>query len=92
MSSLAFNGLLITGFMVAGQVFINRSVGPGLRASAQGLLTVVNGVGMLLGHKLVGWVRDAAGGEMPPVFRVGASLTGVLLVLFLTTFRDPKEV
>jgi MFS family permease len=92
MSSLAFNGLLITGFMVTGQVFINRSVGPGLRASAQGLLTVVNGVGMLLGHKLVGWVRDAASGELPPVFRLGAALMGVLLVLFLTAFRDPKEV
>jgi MFS family permease len=92
MSSLVFNGLLITGFMVGGQLFVNRSVGPGLRASAQGLLTFLNGVGMLLGHKLVGWVRDAASGELPPVFRVGASLTGILLVLFLTAFRDPKEV
>jgi MFS family permease len=90
--SLLLNGLLITCFLVTGQMFVNRSAGPGLRASAQGLLTFVNGLGMLLGHKLVGWLRDASGGDLLLVFEVGAIVMGALLALFIIAFRAPNRI
>ena len=57
--SLCFNGVCIAGFFVAGQVFVNSRVHDGLRASVQALLTFVNGLGMLLGNLLFGWLRIA---------------------------------
>jgi MFS family permease len=86
--SLGFNGLCISGFLVAGQVFLNRQAHGGLRASVQALFTFVNGVGMLIGNLLVGWLRRCAGGELPQAFAVGAALTMILLMVFLVGFRD----
>lgn len=86
--SQVFNGLCISGFWVAGQMFVNRSAGGGLRASAQSLLTFVNGLGMLGGNLLVGWLRDWTGDDLPRVFAVGAAVMAGLLLLFLAAFRD----
>jgi MFS family permease len=86
--SLGFNGLCVSGFVVAGQVVLNREASGGLRASVQGLLMVTTGVGTLLGHLLVGWLRRLTGGELPQAFAVAAALTGCLLVAFLVGFRD----
>jgi hypothetical protein len=86
--SLVFNGLLISGFLVAGQMFVNREAGDGLRASAQALLTFANSLGALGGHLLVGRLRDWSDDNLPQVFAVGAALTAGLLLLFLAGFRD----
>ena len=90
-SSLGLNGLYIAGFLVAGQVFVNRQAGDGLRASVQALLTFVNGVGMLIGHLLVGYLRRVNQGELPQAFTVATLITGVMLVLFLVGFRARDE-
>jgi hypothetical protein len=86
--SLAFNGLGYSGFLVVGQMFVNRAAGDGLRASAQSLLTFVNGLGQFLGHLLVGQLRQWTGDDLPRVFLFGSVLTTALLVLFLAAFRD----
>jgi predicted MFS family arabinose efflux permease len=86
--SLGFNGLCITGFIVAGQVFVNRQAEGDLRASVQALLTFVNGVGLLVGNLLVGWVRWLNGGEFTRTFAVGALIMAALLLLFLVGFRE----
>jgi MFS family permease len=86
--SLPFNGLCIGGFLVAGQMFVNRTAGSGLRASAQALVTFVNGAGQFAGHLLVGQLRGPNGENFARVFLVGAVLTSVLFVLFLAAFRD----
>jgi hypothetical protein len=86
--SQVFNGLYISGFWVAGQVFVNRTAGDGLRASAQSLLVFVTGLGMLGGHLLVGRLRAWTGDDLPRVFAVGAAGTACLLLLFLAAFRD----
>jgi MFS family permease len=87
--SLPLNGLCVTGFLVAGQVFVNRRATGEVRASVQSLLTFVNGLGMLTGHLLVGWLRWLHGGDLPQAFTVGAGITGLLLVVFLIGFREP---
>ncbi len=87
-ASLGLNGLCITGFLVAGQVFVNRQATGDLRASVQALLTFVNGVGMLIGNLLVGWVRWLNDGEFTRTFAVGAAIMACLLLLFLVGFRE----
>ncbi len=84
--SLCLNGLCIAGYFVAGQVFVNGRVGDGLRASVQSLLTFVNGLGMLLGNLLFGWLRLRASGELPQAFAVGAALMAGLVLVFLLGF------
>ncbi len=86
-ASLGLHGLCIAGFFAAGQVFVNRAAHGGLRASVQALLTFVNGLGLLAGNLLVGWLRRQAGGELPHVFVVGTAVTAGLLLLFLAGFR-----
>jgi MFS family permease len=89
--SLGFNGLFISGFLVAGQVFVNRQATGDVRASVQALLTFVNGAGLLIGNVLVGVVRVALGEEPSRAFTVGAVLTGALLLLFVFGFREQQQ-
>ncbi len=86
-ASLGLNGLYVTGFLIAGQVYLNGQGGEALRASVQGLFSFVNGLGLLAGNLLAGWLRDATQGELPITFAVGAGITTVLLVGFMAGFR-----
>jgi len=86
--SLSLNGLFISGFLVAGQVFINRQATGDLRASAQALLTFVNGTGQFLGHLLIGWLRWAYNGDLPQTFGVALAVSFCLVLLFLVGFHD----
>jgi predicted MFS family arabinose efflux permease len=87
-ASLALNGFLIAGFLVAGQVYVNRRASDSVRASVQALLTFVNATGMLIGNLLVGYVRSIHGGELVQAFAVGAAITGGMVVVFLVGFRS----
>jgi MFS family permease len=90
-SSLSLNGLFICCFVVAGQVFVNSRAPADVRASAQALLTFVNGLGMLAGNLLVGWVRHAFAGEFQPTFAVGACIAACLTMVLLLAFRPRVE-
>src|SRR5262249_21274864 len=57
LGSMTLNGLCICCYLVAGQVFINRLAHGDIRASAQGLFSFTNGMGLLAGNLLVGAVR-----------------------------------
>ncbi len=87
--SLVLNGLYVTGFLIAGQVYINTLADDDFRASVQGLFSCINGLAGLTGHLLAGWLRKWTGGEVPPTFTVAAILTACLLGLFLVGFRQP---
>jgi len=89
--SLSFNGLCIAGVFVAGQVFVNSRVHDGLRASVQAVLTVINGLGMLLGNLLFGALRRWAGGELQPAFAVGTVVMAILVVIFVFGFTDARK-
>jgi MFS family permease len=90
-ASQVLNGLFIAGFMVAGQVFVNGQAAGDLRASAQGLFTFVNGVGLLIGNLLAGGLRAWAGARLADTFAVAAVFTGVLLVVFVLGFWHDRE-
>jgi MFS family permease len=87
LGSQLLNGFFITGFMIAGQLYVDALADDDLRASVQGLLSWANGVGLVAGNLLAGELREATGGNLPPTFAVGAGITATLLVLFLLGFR-----
>jgi predicted MFS family arabinose efflux permease len=85
-SSLVLHGVYITGFMIAGQVYVNSQAEGGVRASVQGLFNCVNGVGLLLGSLLAGWLRQATGNNLPMTFSVAAGIALLMLALFAARF------
>lgn len=89
--SLGFNGLVIAGVFVAGQVFVNSRVHDGLRASVQSLLTFISGIGLLLGNVLFGVLRQWSGGELQPAFAVGAIIMSLIIAVFLFGFEKHQS-
>ena len=87
-ASLPCNGLIVSGFLVVGQMFANRQARPDLRSSMQALLAFVSGLAMLLGHLLLGAMRLWLDGDLPPAFAAGAAFTAVLLVVFAAGFHE----
>src|SRR5206468_6069338 len=88
--SLGGYGVCVCCFQVAGQLFVNSRARGDIRASAQGLLTFINGLGLLAGNLLAGWVRLQAGGEFPPTFAVAAALAALLSLGFLMGFNEEE--
>jgi predicted MFS family arabinose efflux permease len=89
--SLGFNGLVIAGVFVAGQIFVNGRVPDGLRASVQSLLTFISGIGLLMGNLLFGALRRWAGGDLQPAFAVGAVIMAVLVLVFVFGFEKRRK-
>ena len=83
-SILLLNGFVICCYVIRGQVFINSQARKDIRASAQGLFTTINGIGLLLGNLLCGVIRNLFEGQFAPTFAVGAgiALFGVFLLAF----------
>lgn len=90
-ASLALHGIFISCFIVAGQLYINRLARADLRASAQGLMQLINGLGLLIGHFLVGWLRGRVGEDYPRAFLPGAIVAIVLLVAFSVGFHASRR-
>jgi nucleoside transporter len=103
---MLWGGILLHGicydfFFVTGQIFIDRKAPQALRAAAQGLITLITyGVGMFIGSWLSGAVvehytiRNAglpATHNWHAVWMFSAAASGIVLVLFLLTFKDPDR-
>jgi predicted MFS family arabinose efflux permease len=89
MPSLLLHGLYICWFLIAGQVFVNRIAQHDFRASAQGLLNLINGMGQIVGNILVSRLRDAAHDDYARVFLPAAIVVGMLAVFFVLDFHPP---
>ena len=87
-ASLPGTGFIISGFVVVGQMYANRQARPDLRSSMQAVLTFLSGVAMLLGHLLMGAMRQWLHGDLPPAFAAGAAVTAGLLLLFAAGFHE----
>lgn len=90
-TSLGLNGFFITGFLVAGQVFVNQQTTGSVRTSAQALLTFVNGTGNFLGNILIGYLRWIHDDQFVQVFAVAAIMTIALFALFVWGFYQPQH-
>jgi MFS family permease len=89
-AALANWGVVVCCYFVAAQVFVNRLASGDFRASAQGLLTFVNGLGMLAGYLLGGWVRQATNTDFTIVFLVDAAIAAIFTLLFLFGFSGDE--
>ncbi len=100
-------GMAFDFFNISGSLFIEKSVEPGIRSSAQGLFTMmVNGVGAVLGSRASGWVmekyfttyipgengKQIAQIDWHSTWLCFAGYSLVVLVLFVLLFRDQKQV
>ena len=86
--SLLLHGIYICCFLVAGQVFVNRIAHHHYRASAQGILVLINGLGQFVGNFLVSQLRDWTHDDYPRAFLPAAIGIGMLTLFFALDF-DP---
>ena len=91
LTSLVTHGVFICCFFIAGQVFVNRQATHDIRASAQGLLLLISGSGLLLGHLLVGWIRDLTDDQFGIAYLIAAILAAALVALFLAGFTGTRS-
>ncbi|MBX9681118.1 MAG: MFS transporter [Gemmataceae bacterium] len=89
--SMVFHGLYISCFLVAGQVFVNRIAQHDFRASAQGMMLVVQGMGLFIGNIAVGFAREWAGENIAQAYLPPLGITILLTVLFVTGFRSAGD-
>lgn len=91
--SLALNGFSITCFLVTGQIYVNMQAKGDLKASVQSLLTFVQGMGLVLGHIMIGLLRSNSQNasnmreELVLAFQVAAVINGTLCFIFYCCFR-----
>jgi MFS transporter, NHS family, xanthosine permease len=99
-------GMAFDFFNISGSLFIEKSVEPEIRSSAQGLFTMmVNGVGAVLGSRISGWAmetyfttyQESEGKLIPIINWQGTWLSftayaAIVAVLFVFLFREKEEL
>jgi MFS family permease len=90
--ALTSSGVCVACFMVAGQVFLNSGAADDMRASAQSMLVFVNGLGLLVGSLLVGWVRELTGPSLQPMFVTAACVALGLVAYYGLAFPHALRV
>ena len=99
---LLYLGIILHGvcydfFFVTGQIYTDERAGERIRSSAQGMITLATyGVGMLIGFWFAGYIAEhyktADGHHWKNIWLVPAAIAGVVMLLFLAFFRDPKKL
>ena len=90
------HGICYSFFFVGGMIAVERLAKKDIRASAQGLIVfATNGLGMLLGSLLAGWVFDffklpEGGHSWAKVFAIPIAVTAVGGMAFLAMFDERR--
>ena len=86
-ASLPFNGLVMSCFIIMGQIYLNGQARGDIRVSAQALLTFVTGLGLATGHVLAGWLRREAGDSFTLTYAPAAVIAAFLVLVFALGFQ-----
>jgi MFS family permease len=90
-AALAGGGTMVACSMVTGQVFLDSRAAGHIRASAQSLLGLGYGLGLLAGNLLTGQVRAWTEPEFRPTFVTAAALALAVLLFFMVGFRRKSD-
>ena len=97
---IALHGICYDFFFVSGQIYVDKSVPAGIRAAAQGFITLATyGVGMLVGSWVSGYVVDLFRDKNPDalahhwrsIWIVPAAGSGMVLLFFLLMFQEKRS-
>ena len=93
---IILHGICYDFFFVTGQIYTDERAGERIRSSAQGMITLATyGVGMLIGFWFAGMVTEhyktADGHDWQKVWIIPAAFAGVVTLLFLIFFKEPKK-
>jgi MFS family permease len=100
---VALHGVCYDFFFVTGQLYVDRKAPKPIRASAQGLFTLLTyGIGMLIGNYVLGWWGDyiALDGSTQAGWLEGAfsfwfmpaMIAAAVMLLFVATFKNETSV
>lgn len=100
---IALHGVCYDFFFVTGQLYVDRKAPKPIRASAQGLFTLLTyGIGMLIGNYVLGWWGDNIGldgstqaGWLEGAFSfwfMPAMVAAAVMLLFVVTFKNEKSI
>jgi MFS family permease len=95
-AAILLHGICYDFFFVTGQIYTDQKAGEKIKSQAQGLITLATyGVGMFIGSKIAGWVKDAystpEGTRWLNVWLVPAAIAAGLLILFVFFFHEKKK-
>jgi MFS family permease len=98
---MLFAGIILHGvcfdfFFVTGQIYTDSKAGIRIQSQAQGMITMATyGIGMWIGTLLSGYVKDYyTTNEIVnwrSVWMVPAAIAAVVLLLFISFFKDNKR-
>jgi nucleoside transporter len=94
--AILLHGICFDFFFVTGYIYTDYKAGEKIKSQAQGLISLATyGVGMYIGSKIAGWVKDAytkdGVTDWTNVWLVPAGIAVVVLILFILFFRDSES-
>ncbi|MBV8610979.1 MAG: MFS transporter [Singulisphaera sp.] len=90
-ATIGLHGFCFGFFFVVAQMFVDRSAGADIKASAQNLLVfLIYGLGTILGSLLTGEVRSHFGNDWPKIWAGPFVLTVLCILIFAALFHEQE--
>ncbi len=95
-AGIILHGICYDFFVVAGQIYVDKTAPDNLKSSAQGLITFATyGLGMFIGTWIAGRAVDMLSIDGSPdwvkIWYVPAALSALVLILFIFLFKEKKS-
>ncbi len=91
---IALHGICYDFFFVSGQIYTDAKAGPGIKSSAQGLITLATyGIGMLIGFFIAGQVTDiylvaTDSHDWQSIWMIPSGIAILVVLFFLALFKS----